>query len=126
MHRALCNVHRKSTAQGCLQAGKGELAVESVCVRVPRISVSRLGGTQDRDSDALDSAVLDAIRQGIQHTVLSRTRLRRGGQAQKVSLAMLCTLVHCYPFAAESGTCLCKCAAAAVNVVQSVQDGKMT
>ena len=36
------------------------------------------------NTDALDSAVLDALRQGIQHTVLSRTRLRKGGQAQKV------------------------------------------
>lgn len=36
------------------------------------------------DTGALDSAVLDALRQGIQHTVLSRTRLRKGGQAQKV------------------------------------------
>ena len=44
--------------------------------------MSRLGRTPG--TAASDSAVLDALQQGIQHTVLTRTRLRKGGQANKV------------------------------------------
>ncbi|KAK9807281.1 hypothetical protein WJX73_007482 [Symbiochloris irregularis] len=53
---------------------------------MPRISVSRLGN--HGDSADLENAVLNDLRQGIQHTVLTRTRIRRGGQAQKIRALM--------------------------------------
>ena len=46
--------------------------------------MSPLEAGERTNSGAMSSAVLDALAQGIQLTVLTRTRLRRGGQGNKV------------------------------------------